>query len=64
MGKSIEVGARLQGYRVDRKEPLENLQGTFYQLTHTGTRARHIHVEGRAGAHDLEQTTRRKVSAS
>ncbi len=45
MSNAIEVGAQLHGYTVDRKEPLENLQGTFYQLTHSITGARHIHIE-------------------
>ncbi len=45
MGKSIEVGTQLHGFKVDRKEPLENLQGTFYELTHSGTGARYIHIE-------------------
>ena len=45
MSKSIEVGAKLGGYILDRKEPLENLQGTFFQLTHIVTGARHIHIE-------------------
>jgi Zn-dependent M16 (insulinase) family peptidase len=33
------------GYRVRRREPLERLKGTFLQLDHERTRARHIHIE-------------------
>ncbi|HVL80996.1 MAG TPA: insulinase family protein [Actinomycetota bacterium] len=40
-----EVGSTIGGYRVDRVEPLENLKGTYYELTHVPTGARHIHIE-------------------
>lgn len=46
--QSIDVefaaGTEVQGYRVDRVEPLPWLQGRYYELTHPGTGARHIHL--------------------
>lgn len=39
-----EVGDRLGGYIVERREPLEHLQGTYYELRHEKTGARHIHL--------------------
>src|SRR5688572_29034903 len=39
-----EVGEKIAGYVVERKEPLTHLAGTYYELTHQKTGARHIHV--------------------
>ena len=41
---SYEVGEKLGGYTVDRKESLDHLHGTYYELSHAKTGARHIHV--------------------
>lgn len=41
---SYEVGEKIGGYTVERKESLDHLKGTYYELTHGKTRARHIHV--------------------
>jgi Zn-dependent M16 (insulinase) family peptidase len=40
----MEVGEKIGGYVVNRKEPIEHLQGTYYELTHEPTGARHIHI--------------------
>lgn len=40
----FEVGATIGGHTVDRKEPLEHLRGTYYELTHQKTGARHLHL--------------------
>lgn len=40
----LEAGSRLGGYSLRRKEALEHLQGTFYELIHEKTRATHIHL--------------------
>lgn len=42
--KSFEVGQRIGGYEVTRKEPLENLHGWYYELVHERTGARHMHL--------------------
>ncbi|CAN5885950.1 insulinase family protein [soil metagenome] len=34
----------IEGYVVERVEPVPYLQGTFYELRHRGTGARHIHI--------------------
>lgn len=39
-----EVGARLGGHTVTRKEDLDHLQGHYYELAHEKTGARHIHI--------------------
>ncbi|HVE91752.1 MAG TPA: insulinase family protein [Actinomycetota bacterium] len=41
----FDVGTTIGGYRVDRVEWLEHLKGTYYELTHQPTGARHIHIE-------------------
>lgn len=41
---SLTPGAVIEGYRIDRVEPVPYLNGTYYELTHLGTGARHIHV--------------------
>ncbi len=41
---AIAAGTEIEGYRVDRVEPLPYLRGTYYELTHRGTGARHIHI--------------------
>ena len=40
----LAAGTDIEGYRVERVEPLPYLKGTFYELTHRGTGARHIHI--------------------
>lgn len=40
----FEAGATLGPYEIQRKETLEHLHGTYYELTHTKTGARHIHI--------------------
>lgn len=42
--KDFEVGDQIGGYRIARKEPLDHLQGTYYEISHEKTGARHIHV--------------------
>ena len=42
--KSFEGGQTIGGYEVTRKEPLENLQGWYYELIHTKTGAKHLHL--------------------
>jgi hypothetical protein len=37
--------AALGGYEITRREPLERMEGTYIELHHLGTGARHIHVE-------------------
>jgi presequence protease len=39
-----EAGSKIGGYTVERAELLERLDGTYYELRHQPTRARHIHV--------------------
>ncbi len=39
------VGDAIGGFTVERVEPLEHLKGTYYELTHGPTGARHIHIE-------------------
>ncbi|HVL51041.1 MAG TPA: insulinase family protein, partial [Actinomycetota bacterium] len=41
---TVAAGTDIEGYRVERVEPLPYLKGTFYELTHRGTGARHIHI--------------------
>ncbi len=38
------VGTEIEGYIVERVEPVPYLQGTFYELKHPATGARHIHI--------------------
>lgn len=42
--KEFAVGDRIGGYEVTRKEPLENMQGIYYELVHEKTTSRHVHV--------------------
>jgi Zn-dependent M16 (insulinase) family peptidase len=45
MSKATNHGAgTIGGYTVLRREPLERLEGSFIQLEHTRTGARHIHI--------------------
>ncbi|MEO7804156.1 MAG: insulinase family protein [Actinomycetota bacterium] len=46
MTKTVDfkVGDAVGGYKVTRQEPLEHLSGTYYELVHEATGARHIHV--------------------
>lgn len=41
---TIAAGTVLEGYLVERVEPVPYLHGTFYELRHQGTGARHIHI--------------------
>ncbi|MDQ4143261.1 MAG: insulinase family protein [Actinomycetota bacterium] len=43
----LRPGDRLDGYVVTRTEPLEHLDGTFLELKHERTGARHIHIATR-----------------
>lgn len=42
--QDFAVGDTIGGYEITRKEPLENVHGTYYELIHSKTGARHIHV--------------------
>ena len=42
--KEFDVGEKIGGYEVTRKEPLDNLKGTYYELNHDKTGTRHIHI--------------------
>ena len=42
--KEFEVGDQIGGYKITRKESLDHLKGTFYEIAHEKTGARHIHV--------------------
>jgi Zn-dependent M16 (insulinase) family peptidase len=42
--RMLEIGDAVHGYVVLRKEPLDHLDGTYYELRHQETGARHIHV--------------------
>jgi len=46
-----EPGEFIGGYRVDVKAPLRNLNGVFWQLTHSHTGANHIHIEAQEDNH-------------
>ena len=39
-----EAGSKIGAYTLERGEPLERLDGTYYELRHQPTGARHIHV--------------------
>ena len=41
---AIAAGTEIEGYRVERVEPLPWLKGTYVELTHNKTGARHIHI--------------------
>jgi presequence protease len=41
---ALAVGASLGHYTVTRQEPLPQLQGTYWELVHNHTGARHIHI--------------------
>ncbi len=53
-GKSREYkpGDKISGYKILRVESLEEIKSTIYQLEHTATNARHIHIANE----DLENT--------
>ena len=42
---TLFAGTVIEGYVIERVEPVPYLQGTFYELKHQGTGARHIHIE-------------------
>ena len=41
---TYKPGTQIGVHRVERVEPLENMHGTYIELTHTKTGARHIHI--------------------
>jgi len=40
----LHNGDRIRGFRVNRKEPLKDIQACFYELVHEDTQARYIHI--------------------
>jgi Zn-dependent M16 (insulinase) family peptidase len=42
----LNQGDKVGGYLVRRREPVDHLQATYYELVHESTGARHIHIEG------------------
>lgn len=48
----LKAGGRLNDYRIERIESLTEIASIFYELKHTGTGARHIHISNR----DAENT--------
>jgi presequence protease len=46
----LRPGARLHGFRVQRREELPNLRATAIELVHEGSGLRHLHI-----AHELEE---------
>ncbi len=40
----LEAGGRIYNYRIQRIESLQEISSVFYELRHTGTGARHIHI--------------------
>ncbi|MEX2551702.1 MAG: insulinase family protein, partial [Actinomycetota bacterium] len=41
----MQPGAKIGGFRVERRESVPHLNGTYYELVHQGTGARHLHIE-------------------
>ncbi|MBF0201270.1 MAG: insulinase family protein [Desulfamplus sp.] len=41
---TVNIKDKISGYEVLRIEPLEEIKSTFYELKHTATNARHIHI--------------------
>jgi Zn-dependent M16 (insulinase) family peptidase len=48
----LKAGGRIDGYQIERIESLTEIASIFYELKHTGTGARHIHISNR----DAENT--------
>ncbi len=44
VNKELKPGDTISGYKILRVEHLEELKSTLYQLEHTSTNARHIHI--------------------
>ncbi len=40
----LKVGGRINDYQIERVESLPDISSVFYELKHTGTGARHIHI--------------------
>ena len=40
----LEAGLRINDYRIERIEFLKEISSIFYELKHTGTGAKHIHI--------------------
>jgi len=40
----LEVGGRINDYRIERIESLKEISSIFYELKHMGTGAKHIHI--------------------
>ena len=40
----LKVGDRINDYRIERIESLTEISSIFYELKHTGTGAKHIHI--------------------
>jgi Zn-dependent M16 (insulinase) family peptidase len=48
----LKQGDRICGYRIERIEPLKEITSTFYELEHSGTGAKHVHISNS----DVENT--------
>ena len=48
----LKVGMRINDYQIERIESLTEISSIFYELKHTGTGAKHIHISNR----DAENT--------
>ncbi len=44
LNPSLQPGAELHGFRIERIEPLAEIQAVFYALTHIKTGARYVHI--------------------
>jgi Zn-dependent M16 (insulinase) family peptidase len=40
----LKAGSRINDYRIERVESLKEISSVFYELKHTGTGAKHIHI--------------------
>ncbi len=40
----LKAGKRINDYRIERVEPLKEISSVFYELKHSGTGAKHIHI--------------------
>ncbi len=40
----LKAGGRINDYRIERVESLKEISSVFYELKHTGTGAKHIHI--------------------
>jgi len=41
---ALKPGDCINGYRIERVEPLTEIAATFYELTHSATGAKHVHI--------------------